>query len=140
MGEREMFCREIRQSRQTQSGCAVRKEHCQSPSGTRTKAARPIGCKARQVRLTHAGVGSPVVATPTGRKLTTSGYPPKKRNMKSSTMKGAQALASEPQQRWSRIGKDLVKTDRERLLYSCSRNRCVVAHRKLWRGGSLAHT
>ena len=36
-GEREMLCRETRQSRLIQSGCAVNKEHCKSPNGTRTK-------------------------------------------------------------------------------------------------------
>ena len=35
----------------------------------------PFGCKARQVRATHAGVGSRAVATPTRRRLTLSGYP-----------------------------------------------------------------
>lgn len=38
MGEREMLCRANRQSRTTQSGCAVIKERCKSPGGTRTKA------------------------------------------------------------------------------------------------------
>ena len=33
-----MLCRENRQSRATQSGCAVNKEHCKSPGGTRTTA------------------------------------------------------------------------------------------------------
>ena len=56
-----------------QSGCAVPKEQGKSPGGIRTKAARPIGCKARQVRLTHAGVGSFPVATPRNRRSTTSG-------------------------------------------------------------------
>ena len=40
--------------------------------------AGPIGCKARQVRLTHAGVGSLAVATPTSRRRTTSGVLPRK--------------------------------------------------------------
>lgn len=40
------------------------------PAGLRTKAARPIGCKARQVRVTHAGVGSLPVVTPRSRRAT----------------------------------------------------------------------
>ena len=61
-----------------QSGYAVNHEHGQSPGGNRTKAARPIGCKARQVRLTRAGVGSFPVATPRNRRPITSGVPPRK--------------------------------------------------------------
>ena len=61
-----------------QSGCAMIKEHRKSPGGIRTTAARPIGCKARQVRLTHAGVGSRAVATLTRRRLTSSGVLPRK--------------------------------------------------------------
>ncbi len=88
-GERDRLGRVNRPSRLIQSGCAVIKEHCKSPSGTRTTAARPIGCKARQVRLTHAGVGSRAVATLTRRRVTTSGVLPKTQTVKSSTMKGA---------------------------------------------------
>jgi hypothetical protein len=50
-----------------------RREPDQSPAH-----AGPIGCKARQVRLTHAGVGSLAVATPTSRRRTTSGVLPRK--------------------------------------------------------------
>ena len=77
-GERDRLCRENRQSRLIQSGCEANKERLKSPHGTRTKAARPYGCKARQVRLTHAGVGSRAVATPTRRRVTTSGVLPRK--------------------------------------------------------------
>jgi len=77
-GEREMLFRANRRSRLIQSGCAVIKEHCKSPHGTRTTAARPIGCNARQVRETCAGVGSRAVATPTRRSLTSFGVLPRK--------------------------------------------------------------
>ena len=77
-GERDRLCRENRRSRLIQSGCAVIKEHCKSPHGTRTTAARPIGCNARQVRGTCAGVGSRAVATPTRRSLTSFGVLPRK--------------------------------------------------------------
>ena len=62
--------------------------------------AGPIGCKARQVRLTHAGVGSLAVATPTGRRPTTSGVLLKKSRPRTAQRReGHQALASERQQR-----------------------------------------
>ena len=62
-----------------QSGCAVHKRSTANPpAGQRTKATRPIGCKARQVRVTRAGVGSLPVATPRSRRLTTSGVLPRK--------------------------------------------------------------
>ena len=88
MGERDMLSRENRLSRLIQSGCGS-SATSQSPHGARTKAVRPIGCKARQVRATCAGVGSLAVATPTSRGVTTSGVLPKKQTMKSSTMRGA---------------------------------------------------
>ncbi len=62
----------------SQAGAPCPKLHGQSPGGKRTTAARPIGCKARQVRLTHAGVGSFPVATPRNRGPTTSGVLPRK--------------------------------------------------------------
>lgn len=109
-GERETLCRENRQSRAAQSGCAAIKERCKSPRGTWTKAARPIGCKARQVRGTRAGVGSLPVATPRSRNLTRSGVPPKTRTVKSSTMKGAsspcQSAAAETEPNRERSDQD----------------------------------
>ena len=90
-GERDRLCRANRQSCLIQSGCEAHKERLKSPDGTRTKAARPNGCKARQVRGTCAGVGSRAVATPTRRRLTTSGVLPKTQTVKSSTMKGAES-------------------------------------------------
>ena len=72
--------------------------------------AGPFGCKARKVRITHAGVGSRAVATPTRRRLTTSGYPLKTRNAKSSTMKGAsspcQSAAAETEPDRERPGQE----------------------------------
>ena len=65
-----MLRRENRRSRQIQSGCAVMQITANPPAGLRTKAARPIGCKARQVRVTHAGVGSLPVVTPRSRRAT----------------------------------------------------------------------
>ena len=64
-----MLRRENRRSRQIQSGCAM-KYVANPPAGLRTKAARPIGCKARQVRVTQAGVGSLPVVTPRSRRAT----------------------------------------------------------------------
>ena len=122
-----------------QSGCEAVARRFKSPGGTRTKAARPFGCKARQVRLTHAGVGSFPVATPRNRRMTTSGVLPQKQTVKSSTMRGAQALASKPQQRRSQIGKRLARAGRSSLLYSNDRNQRVVARWKLCRSGSFGH-
>ena len=62
------------------------------PVGLRTKAARPFGCKARQVRLTPARVGSFRVATlGIGPAKTWPGVPRKSRPANSSTMNGAQS-------------------------------------------------
>jgi hypothetical protein len=47
------------------------------------------------------------------------GFAETRRTAKSSTMKGAQALASQPQQRRSRIGKSQIRKDKGPLLYSC---------------------
>lgn len=47
----------------------VRRTASKSPGGTRDHSPLgPIGCNAREVRVTHAGVGSPAVARPTGRR------------------------------------------------------------------------
>jgi hypothetical protein len=86
----------------------------QSPHG--------IGCKARQVRGTYAGVGSLPVATPRSRRLTASGVLPKTQTVNSSTMKGAsspcQSAAAETEpNRQSR-----VRAGRGQLLYSRPRN------------------
>ena len=71
-GERETLRRETRRSRRMQSGCAwaqvepeliPRRGVDHSPATT-----GPFGCKARQVRATHAGVGSRTVATPIRRR------------------------------------------------------------------------
>lgn len=121
-GERDRLCRANRRSGLMQSGCEADKERLQSPNGTRTKAARPIGCKARQVRGTFAGVGSRTVATPIRRSLTSSGVPPKTRTVKSSTMKGAsspcQSAAAEMEPNRERP----VRMGRGPLLYSGPRN------------------
>ena len=63
----------------------------------------------------------------------------KTQTVKSSTMKGAQALASKRQQRRSQIGKRLSRADRSSLLYSNDRKQCVVAHWRLCRSGSFGH-
>jgi hypothetical protein len=68
----------------------VRRTASKSPGGTRDHSpSGTIGCNARKVRVTHAGVGSPAVARPTGRRGTTSGVLPKMQTVKSSTMRGA---------------------------------------------------
>ena len=85
------------------------------------------------------GVGSFPVVTPRNRRLTTFGVLPQKQTVKSSTMRGAQALASKPQQRRSQIGKRLARADRSSLLYSNDRNQRVVARWKLCRSGSFGH-
>ena len=46
------------------------------PAGFGPKPLWPFGCKARQVRITRAGVGSRAVATPTRRRASASGVPP----------------------------------------------------------------
>src|SRR5205814_1028984 len=90
--------------------------------------------------VTHAGVGSLVVATRTNRNVTNSGDSQKKRTAKSSTMKGAsspcQSAAAETEPNRER----LHRKDRSPLLYSRDRNQCVVAHWKLCRNGSFGHT
>ncbi len=96
--------------------------HCKSPHGTRTKAARPIGCNARQVRETCAGVGSRAVATPTRRSVTSSGYPPKQRNVKSSTMKGASSPCQSAAAKTEPNRERPVRMGRGQLLYSRPRN------------------
>lgn len=50
------------------------------------------------------------------------GFADTRRTMKSSTMKGAEALASQPKQRRSRNGKNQIRTDKRALLYSTLRN------------------
>ena len=78
-GERDTPAAVMRWVGLVQSGCEAFERRFKSPGGIRTKAARPIGCKARQVRITHAGVGSFPVVTPRNRRLTTSGVLPRKR-------------------------------------------------------------
>ena len=63
----------------------------------------------------------------------------KTQTVKSSTMRGAQALASKRQQRRSQIGNRLSRADRSSLLYSNDRNQRVVARWKLCRSGSFGH-
>ena len=106
-GERERLSRENRQSCWIQSGCARPKERRKSPGGIRTTAARPNGCKARQVRLTHAGVGSRAVATPTRRRLTTSGVLPRKADHeKLNDERGVKPLPVNPSRDGAESGKD----------------------------------
>jgi hypothetical protein len=91
-------------------------------------------------RVTLAGVGSFPVATPRNRRLTTSGVPLiQTRTVKSSTMRGARALASKRQQRRCQTGKARSGWIRGRF--------CILPSEisspwnwKLCRGGSPGHT
>ena len=112
-GERETLCRANRQSRPTQSGCAVNKEHCKSPGGTRTKATmanRVKGstgsCNARWRR--EPGGGN--TDQPEADHLRVSAE--KAEREKLNDERGIKPLPVSRQQRRSRIGKNLTRMGR----------------------------
>ena len=78
------------------------------------------------------------MATPICRSGTRSGFSPKKRNMNSSTMKVAQAIVSQPQQRRSRIGASRSGWVRKSFCILLPEIR-TTRFWKLCRGGSLGH-
>jgi hypothetical protein len=91
-----------------------------------------IGCKARQVRLTHAGVGSFPVATPRNRKRQLPGARMKSvPHEKLNDERGVKPLPVNRSRDGAETGQCFARMGKGPLLYSCPRNDPASAGSKL---------